>query len=324
VLVVTGEQAVGRALASALRARAFDVRAVDCAEAALSLSAPDVLVSHVALEGLGGFELLEELQRRGARPRAIFLCDRPTVEQCRRALRLGASELLPKPFALADLIAAVEAPRQVPAPEENGFERVASAEVEEIDLALRALLAFLVRQGVQPTARARVAGACSELLDNVQRHAYGDERGTFRLSVELVGDDLALYVEDDGRGFEPGAGSAGGAPAGLARAASLAEQFGVESRPGRGTRVRARFRIWSARFDDTGTVDLSELDYLAPGIARRVLAQLEESALDETLVLSPALAVAVGRMLSGAPLHGTGGGTAGGPCEPGEKTALWS
>ncbi len=76
-----------------------------------------------------------------------------------------------------------------------------------------------------------------EALQNAAKHADATA-----VRVELVGDvdQLALTVEDDGRGFDLAATSAG---AGLSNIRDRAESLGgsvlTESAPGRGTRVRA-------------------------------------------------------------------------------------
>ena len=93
-----------------------------------------------------------------------------------------------------------------------------------------------------------------EALNNVAKHARAADA---RVRVELVRGELALSVEDSGRGFDPPAvgasSSGGGAAGGPAREASGAglrgmrdrvELFGgrieIASRPGHGTRIEAR------------------------------------------------------------------------------------
>lgn len=93
-----------------------------------------------------------------------------------------------------------------------------------------------------------------EALNNVAKHARAPAA---RVGVELAGEELLLLVEDSGSGFDPGAVPAsqpgsdpGGQPAREASGAGLrgmrdrVELFGgrieIASRPGRGTRIRAR------------------------------------------------------------------------------------
>ena len=89
------------------------------------------------------------------------------------------------------------------------------------------------------------------------------------------------------------------ATSGLARAAALAEELRLESAPGRGARVTMRFAAYRVRFDECDEIDLSDLDWLTPGMSRRVLESLRCDDPDVLFNLSPAMAVTVGRMLSG-------------------------
>jgi anti-sigma regulatory factor (Ser/Thr protein kinase) len=182
------------------------------------------------------------------------------------------------------------------------WSREDEAEVDACARAVRGLLAFLVVEGFAPAARARIAGAVAELLENVTRHAYPDADGRFRIQAELAGRRLTVEVADDGAGFDA---ARFGNPAlrdpassGLARARSLAESIGVASRPGSGSAVTLGFVAASAIFGDERGVDLSELDYLEPALARRVLSRVRDAEGAPQFHLSPALAVCVGRFLS--------------------------
>jgi hypothetical protein len=110
---------------------------------------------------------------------------------------------------------------------------------------------------------------------------------------------------DDGVGFDAtfalGACSQIGAPArsGLARVASLADDFEVKSRPGTGTEVTLRFVAYRVDFDLVSHIDLSELDFFTPEISRRVIDALAKEGGEEIFEFSPALAAIVGRMLHG-------------------------
>ena len=88
VLVAVPEPAIAAAIAGALRRRGHEVKTVASAAEALAAEEPDVLVCDLALAGGGGLDLLDALLRR--------------------ALDLGAAELLPSPFRLGDLVRAVE------------------------------------------------------------------------------------------------------------------------------------------------------------------------------------------------------------------------
>ena len=319
ILVVTNEQGVGRSIASTLRGRGHEVAVVDCAEVALCMPVPNVLIADVHLLGIDGLELLERLRTTGATPRTIFVTDQPTLDDCRRALRLGAADVISKPIRTEEILEAVEA-CAAPAPYTRGrpelFRMSWPATLEDAERTVRELVGFLVHAGVQPSTRARVAGACAEALDNVQRHAYGDLGGAFHVEGAFEGSDFVLSVEDGGQGFDPLDAALGPmrdtARSGLARAASLCEDIQLETAPGRGTRLSMRFTVSDFAFDEGDSIDLSELDYLTPGVARHVLADLGDPEREVSYVLSHSLAVAVGRMLAGT------------STSQGVQAALWS
>jgi DNA-binding response OmpR family regulator len=312
VLVVERDRALAATLASTLGRRGHDVRTVARAEAALVLAAPEVLVCEV--EGVLGLELLRQLRAGGARPRTILI-GRPDFEVCRRGMALGASDFLVKPLDLRELVLAVEGSLDEPWAATPAFELDCAALRPESERAARELCAYLVRHGVQPSTRARIVGASAELLDNACRHAYPVGAGRLRLAARFDGADCVVLVEDHGAGFDPEKGHAGlqdPVTSGIARARNLAEDLRLETAPGRGTRLELRFHLPGAAFAADGESDLSECDYLAPGTARRVLGDLGDPASEPRYVLSPALAVALGRML------------AGNVREKGAQAALWT
>ena len=308
VLVIEPDAAVAAAIAAALRRRGHCVSTAASDREALEFPTPQALVCD---GGPSGFELLEALARRGALVHAVLLAGEPTLEDCRRALRLGAAEYLDRPCPLGDIVAAVESgrpagplPAPVPAREATWtFERRTLATLGNVERCVRELAAFLMRVGLGPTTRARVATAVAEVLDNAQRHAYDDQLGHVSVEARLAGKDLVVAVSDEGCGFEPlnFAASPGRSTldGGLARVDSLAEELRVESVRGRGTCVSLRFSAFPVAFGGAGELDLSDLDFLSPELSRRMLERLRDGDLDCEIDLSPALAVTVGRLLTG-------------------------
>ena len=320
ILVVEQEPPVATAIRGALRRRGHHVSLAANTEEALGFPAPQVLVADVQLGEQSGLEVLETLVRRGTRFHAVMLSDAPSVEDCRRAMRLGATEFLAKPFQLAELVEAVEAAPPPPAlPVERvalNFERRVLTTPGNITTCLRELTAFLMRMGLGPSLRARTATACAELLDNARRHAYADGVGNVRVEAHMNKTDLVLGVTDEGCGYDTLAVATGNGPAahggGLVRAAALSEDLRVESVAERGTRVTLRFAAFATEFQEANVIDLAELDYLTPEVARRLINELGEPDQETAFNLSPALAVTVGRLLSG-PAH-----------EQSAQQALWS
>ena len=305
VLLVEDDRAVAEGLGLALSQSGHEVVHAASAEEALLHKECDVLVADLGLPGISGLELIAQVRARGEHPRMIVMTGSPHLEDCRRAMHLGAHDFLTKPFAMEELVRVVEAePIQWPHREATQS-RVYTVDEHTSDLAAREVGAYAMRCAVSPAARTRIATTCSELVDNVERHAYPDARGgQVRVSVTLDQRQLRLTVEDDGAGFDPLAEDldhlsdcrAGG----LARASCLAEDMAIESAPGAGARIVARFQVARALFDEEEQVDLSELDFLTPDVTRQVLAACHDDPDGASrFVLSPALAVSLGRLLAG-------------------------
>ena len=303
ILVVEGQHTAGQAIAGLLRRRGHEVRLVGSAEDALGSGTSEVLVCDLDLPGASGLELLEELRRRGSRARTVLVGARPSFEESRRALELGAVDLLSKPFRMAELVRAVESDEGASAPGPGGFDRSYPSLPASVELASRELAAYALHCGISPAARARIGSATSEAVDNARRHGYCKQGGRIRVEAELEDGNFRVRVSDQGIGFDAAALDACGLHDtlrhGLARARALCEELEIESRPDGGTRVLLVFRASRVAFEEESGVDLSELDFLGPELSRRILQALREGQDQELFHLSPALAVVVGRLLAG-------------------------
>ncbi|MCC2593969.1 LuxR C-terminal-related transcriptional regulator [Tessaracoccus sp. OS52] len=93
-------------------------------------------------------------------------------------------------------------------------------------------------QPLRPEVAAQLIRIAKESLTNVAQHAAAS---TVRLGLVYMTDAVAVIVEDDGCGFDPGAHHASGVGlAGLvARATQVGGRVHIDSTPGWGTRVRA-------------------------------------------------------------------------------------
>lgn len=300
ILIVEDEPAVAGAMAGALESRGHAVRVAASAEEALALPRPDILITDLQLSGLSGLDLLEEYRRLGPAPRTIVVTGNPSLESCRRALRLGACEFLSKPLRLNDLVRAVE----------NGeaarpilFRASYAIWMTSVGECVRDLAGFLVQRGVGPTCRARICTAVSELIENVVNHAYPDVPGDVHLKAIVEEREVVVTVADDGVGFSSEKISARHLCSplhdGLARASSLAEGIEIDTRPGQGASISLRFGSYHADYDDGENVDLSELDFFSPSTSRQILHALQVEGTENFFQLSPALAVVIGRFLSG-------------------------
>jgi two-component system KDP operon response regulator KdpE len=111
VLVVEDDGALRQALAINLRAREYDVTAVDDGTAALAAAAshpPDVVILDLGLPDMDGSEVIEGLRGWSQAP-IIVLSARTTQGDKVVALDVGADDYMTKPFGMDELLARLRA-----------------------------------------------------------------------------------------------------------------------------------------------------------------------------------------------------------------------
>lgn len=301
ILIASQDLSLAETLAVQLEDRGHTGSIADCAEEVLALPTPDVLVLDADLEDGTGFTLLAELKRRGNAPRVVMYANKPRPSDYRAALRLGASDLIPAPFAFEELLRTVEA-KDLSSVAREELGQTINATSAGVEQGSREVAAWLLRAGISPATRCRVSSAVAEALDNASKHAYEGGVGSVELRGELTPRSLTLTIRDRGVGISPNClapsfleDTEGG---GLARMCALAEDLGVEALSSGGTKITLCFSIYRAIFDEEHGQDLSDLDFLTPQQAHNVLDNLQDAGA-EPLHLSPALAVSVGRLLAG-------------------------
>ena len=303
ILLVEDEIHVANAMVNVLASRDHHVTFARSGEEALAAGRHDVLVADVGLGGISGLDVLEQLVLRGENPHAVVMSGLPDVQVCRRAMRLGAVDFLTKPFELDELVRAVESIRLPRRRRSGSYVRDYLAIRETVEVGAREIAAYAMRCGIGPTARARIASATAEALENVWRHAYARTPGSVRVEAVVEPREMRVTVRDEGMGFEPtevGPDCLDDCEtSGFMRMSALSENLHIESAPGAGTSVNMTFAVYRATFDEDGQFDMTELDWLTPETARTVLESMAERSEPSPFHLSPALAVSVGRLLSG-------------------------
>ena len=112
VLVVEDEVRLARQIASALTEAGHDPIIVHDGERALreATSTPfDLIVLDIILPRMDGFNVLRHLHSQHVPSRVLMLTARGEVKDRVAGLKLGADDYLPKPFAMAELVARVNA-----------------------------------------------------------------------------------------------------------------------------------------------------------------------------------------------------------------------
>ena len=112
VLVVEDEKKTASFIRKALQAEGFATDAChngDDALAAVSSTVFDGIVLDIMLPGRDGLSVLRQLRARGDTTPVLLLSARGEVNERVEGLDAGADDYLPKPFALAELVARVRA-----------------------------------------------------------------------------------------------------------------------------------------------------------------------------------------------------------------------
>jgi DNA-binding response OmpR family regulator len=112
VLIIEDDRALRRGLAMNFELRKFRVLTAADGDAGIKMAfdcGPDLIVLDIMLPGFSGLEILSELREKGRDVPILILSARGTTDNKIEGLGLGADDYLPKPFALSELFARVEA-----------------------------------------------------------------------------------------------------------------------------------------------------------------------------------------------------------------------
>ena len=114
ILVVDDERAVRESLQRALELEGYHVELAANGESALAVIAeraqsPDALILDVLMPGIDGLEVCRRLRGAGNSVPVLMLTARSEVDSRVAGLDAGADDYLPKPFALAELLARLRA-----------------------------------------------------------------------------------------------------------------------------------------------------------------------------------------------------------------------
>jgi DNA-binding response OmpR family regulator len=112
ILVVEDDTVLARRIASTLTEAGHDPIVVHNGEKALDKTKTtpfDLIVLDIILPGMDGFEVLRHLRAQHLVSRVLMLTARGEVKDRVTGLQLGADDYLPKPFAMGELVARVNA-----------------------------------------------------------------------------------------------------------------------------------------------------------------------------------------------------------------------
>ena len=228
VLVVDDEPSITDAVATALRYEGYDVTIAAGGYAALTAvdgAAPELVILDVMLPDLDGFEVTRRLRAAGNDVPVLFLTARDGLEDTVAGLGAGGDDYVTKPFALAEIVARVEAilrRSHPPTTAEDGLLRVADVELDERAHEVRRagrpvtltatefkLLAYFMRNP-------GIVLSKSQILDNVWHYDFAGESNVvetyvryLRRKLEADGPPLIHTVRLVGYVLRPPSGDAG-------------------------------------------------------------------------------------------------------------------
>ena len=112
ILIVEDEAPLARGLADALRYQGYECETASDGKAGYEAARKgrfDVLLLDVMLPEMSGFDVIRRLRAEGSRLPTILLTAKGAEADRVKGLDLGADDYVPKPFALAEVIARVGA-----------------------------------------------------------------------------------------------------------------------------------------------------------------------------------------------------------------------
>ena len=110
ILVIEDEPSVARAVVMVCDQEGMSVTAVDSAAEALEVldrSSFRLALCDIMMQGLDGFQFLQEIDRRGIQLPVIMMTGYSTMENAVKSLWMGAVDYIPKPFTADELLTVI-------------------------------------------------------------------------------------------------------------------------------------------------------------------------------------------------------------------------
>jgi two-component system response regulator RegA len=130
ILLVDDDEVLRERLATAIRARGYEVRTAGNAEEALreaTKDSPEMAVLDLRMPGGSGIELMRELKRQDPATRVLMLTGYGSIATAVEAVREGAVGYLPKPADADEILAALNGTNTA---KEKGIETPSLARAE--------------------------------------------------------------------------------------------------------------------------------------------------------------------------------------------------
>ncbi len=133
ILIAEDDPLISAFLEKGLRASGYATSVADDGAEAAKLSLTDgfdLLILDLALPEREGFQVLQELRRRGSHLPVLVLTGRPELRDAVACLDVGADDYMTKPFLFEELLARVRVRLRAPGSEEPTVLEVGSVELD--------------------------------------------------------------------------------------------------------------------------------------------------------------------------------------------------
>jgi DNA-binding response OmpR family regulator len=133
ILIAEDDPLISAFLVKGLRANGYATSLADDGSRAAEMSLTDefdLLILDLALPEREGFQVLQELRRRGRSVPVLVLTGRPEMRDAVACLDVGADDYMTKPFRFEELLARVRARLRAPGTEEQTVLKVGPVELD--------------------------------------------------------------------------------------------------------------------------------------------------------------------------------------------------
>ena len=133
ILIAEDDPLISAFLEKGLRANGYATSLADDGARAAEMSLTDefdLLILDLALPEREGFQVLQELRRRGRSVPVLVLTGRPEMRDAVACLDVGADDYMTKPFRFEELLARVRARLRAPGTEEQTILEFGSVELD--------------------------------------------------------------------------------------------------------------------------------------------------------------------------------------------------
>ncbi|MDW7656527.1 MAG: response regulator [Bacillota bacterium] len=185
ILIVDDEYSLRITVQALLQKAGYAVDAAENATAALDLIAAndyDVILTDIIMPRMDGIELLSYIRRRSQTVQVLIMTGEPTIDTAMQAVKIGASEYLPKPIDKETLLIAVRQAVQI----KNLNDEKICLEQERIRYLRELEQTVATRTRALQDAMQSIMLLCSSVIEVRDPYTAGHQRKVGNLSAAIA------------------------------------------------------------------------------------------------------------------------------------------